>query len=140
MRLYETTFITDSQLSESEIETEIKKVEELITANGGEIVETQRWGVRRFAYEIGHKRQGYYAHFLHKSATSIPAAIEAAFKVNERIIRFLTVLSNVDLEARQKEEAAVTVVAVAPVVEIVIPPVEQPVITDLDEPEEVEPL
>jgi small subunit ribosomal protein S6 len=87
-------------LPETEIESEIKKVEELITSGGGEIVEIQRWGIKRFAYEIDRKRQGYYAHFLYKAKTSLPASLEATFKVNEKIIRFLTVVSEVDLEKR----------------------------------------
>ena len=101
-----------------EIETEIKKVEELIVTNGGEIVEIQRWGNRRFAYEIKHKRQGYYIHFLYHGQTATPGMIEAAFKVNERIIRFLSVVSEVDLEARQQE-------AMAPPAEIAIPPLDR---------------
>jgi small subunit ribosomal protein S6 len=106
LRLYETTFITDAQYSESEIEAEIKKVEELITSNGGEIVETQRWGIRRLAYEIKHKRQGYYAHFLYRASTSMPPLLETAFKVNERIVRFLTVVSEIDLDARVEQAEA----------------------------------
>ena len=106
MRLYETTFITDAQYSESETEAEIKKVEELITSNGGEIVETQRWGIRRLAYEIKHKRQGFYTHFLYRASTSMPPLIENAFKLNERIVRFLTVVSEIDLEARSEQAEA----------------------------------
>lgn len=102
MRLYETTFITDSGLPEAEIESEIKKVEDQITAAGGELVETQRWGVRRMAYEIKKRRQGYYAHFLYKAPMSLPAQIDSAFRVNERIMRHLTVQSQVDLEERAR--------------------------------------
>jgi len=111
LRLYETTFITDAQFSESEIETEIKKVEELITSNGGEIVETQRWGIRRLAYEIKHKRQGFYTHFLYRASTSMPPLIENAFKLNERIVRFLTVVSEIDLEARSEQAEALAAAA-----------------------------
>jgi small subunit ribosomal protein S6 len=111
LRLYETTFITDAQYSESEIETEIKKVEELITSNGGEIVETQRWGIRRLAYEIKHKRQGFYTHFLYRASTSMPPLIENAFKLNERIVRFLTVVSEIDLEARSEQAEALAAAA-----------------------------
>jgi len=118
LRLYETTFITDAQYSESEIETEIKKVEELITSNGGEIVETQRWGIRRLAYEIKHKRQGFYTHFLYRASPIMPPLIENAFKVNERIIRFLTVVSEIDLEARREQAEALAAAAA----QITIPP------------------
>ncbi len=103
MRLYETTFITDSRLPESEIEAEIKRVEDTITTGGGEIVETQRWGVRRLAYEIEKQKQGYYAHFLYKAEPEIPSHLETGFRVNEKIIRFLTVVSEVDLEVRRKK-------------------------------------
>jgi len=120
LRLYETTFITDAQYSESEIETEIKKVEELITSNGGEIVETQRWGIRRLAYEIKHKRQGFYTHFLYRASTSMPPLIENAFKLNERIVRFLTVVSEIDLEGRREQAEALAAAAA----QIVIPPVQ----------------
>ncbi len=119
MRLYETTFITDAQLSDNEIESEVRKVEELITANGGEIVEIQRWGIRRLAYEIKHKRQGFYTHFLYRGETGMPAIIESAFKVNERIVRFLTVVSEVDLEERQQQKEALEAAAA----KVVIPPV-----------------
>jgi small subunit ribosomal protein S6 len=118
LRLYETTFITDAQYSESEIETEIKKVEELITSNGGDIVETQRWGIRRLAYEIKHKRQGFYTHFLYHALPNMPPLIENAFKVNERIIRFLTVVSEIDLEARREQAEALAAAAA----QITIPP------------------
>ncbi|MGB5106513.1 MAG: 30S ribosomal protein S6 [Candidatus Zixiibacteriota bacterium] len=116
MRLYETTFITDSQLPETEIEAEIKRVEDLIKSNGGEIVETQRWGVRRLAYEIERRRQGYYAHFLYQSEHSVPALLDASFKINEKIMRHLTVVSEVDLEerARQIAEGITPVRAVLP--------------------------
>ena len=94
MRLYETTVITDSQLEESETEAEVKRIEELITRGGGEIVDIQRWGIKRFAYEINHKRQGIYTHFLYNAPTTVPGQLEAAFKVNERVIRFLSVQSH----------------------------------------------
>lgn len=119
MRLYETTFITDAQYSESEIETEIKKVEELITSNGGEIIETQRWGIRRLAYEIKHKRQGVYTHFLYRALPNMPPLIENAFKLNERVMRFLTVVSEIDLEARREQAEALAAAAA----QITIPPI-----------------
>lgn len=103
MRLYETTIITDSQLEEAETEQQIKQIENLIKQGGGAIVETQRWGVRRFAYEIKGKRQGFYAYFLYEGEPGIPASLQDSFKVNEKIIRFLTVVSEIDLEAKKRE-------------------------------------
>jgi small subunit ribosomal protein S6 len=106
LRLYETTIITDTQLEETETENQIKLIEDLIKRGGGEIVETQRWGTRRFAYEIKGKRQGNYTYFLYEGEPSIPASLQDAFKVNEKIVRYLTVVSEIDLEAKKAEIAA----------------------------------
>jgi small subunit ribosomal protein S6 len=32
----------------------------VVTEAGGEVASVDRWGVRRFAYEINHKTEGYY--------------------------------------------------------------------------------
>jgi small subunit ribosomal protein S6 len=133
LRLYETTFITDSQLSEPEIEAEIKKVEDIIKSSGGQIVETQRWGIRRFAYEINRKRQGFYAHFLYKANPSVPAMVEASFKVNEKIIRFLNVVSQEDLEARARAAEPSTVDVRSTAIPNVIPDIVEDDV--VDEPE-----
>lgn len=103
MRLYETTLITSSQLDDSELDKEIRTVEDLIKSNGGSIVQTQRWGVRRFAYEIAKQKQGHYTHFLYEAEPGVPAALATSFKVNERIMRYLTVKSLVNLEELQQE-------------------------------------
>ncbi|MFH2055661.1 MAG: 30S ribosomal protein S6 [bacterium] len=134
MQLYETTFITSSQLDDSELDKEIKTVEDLIKSSGGKIIHTQRWGVRRFAYEIKRQKQGHYTHFLYESGPDVPAAISATFKVNEKIMRFLTVKSIVNLEELQAQSPDEPVAAVA--VERPAPaPVVEPDL-DIDETEE----
>jgi len=105
LRLYETTFITSSQLEDSELDKEIRTVEDIIKSNGGNIVKTQRWGVRRFAYEIKKQKQGHYTHFLYEAGPEVPTALATTFKVNERIMRYLTVRSVLDLEMLRAEEA-----------------------------------
>lgn len=118
MRLYETTFITSSQLEDSELDKEIKTVEDIIKSNGGNLVKTQRWGVRRFAYEIKKQKQGNYTHFLYEAGPEVPAALATTFKVNERVMRYLTVKSIVDLEklnAEEQEEAAATTATPTPI-------------------------
>ena len=117
MRLYETTLITSSQLEDNELEKEIKTVEDIIKSNDGNLVETQRWGVRRFAYEIKRQKQGTYTHFLYEADPGVPAALSATFKVNERIMRYLTVKADIDpriAEAESTESAPVADAASAP--------------------------
>ena len=51
-----------------------------------------RWGRRRLAYSIKKKTAGFYVQMLHKSPTDIVPKLEQAFKLDEEIIRYLTVV------------------------------------------------
>jgi len=52
--------ILDSQLEESAVQGVINQVTDLVDARGGSVPTTDKWGVRRFAYEIDHKTEGFY--------------------------------------------------------------------------------
>ena len=60
MRAYELMVIADGDLEENNVETVVRWAQEQITAKSGEVRKTDRWGKRRFAYEINKKPEGYY--------------------------------------------------------------------------------
>ena len=60
MRAYELMFIVDGDLDDTTVEISVRRVSEQVAAKGGEIKSTDRWGKRRFAYEIDKKHDGYY--------------------------------------------------------------------------------
>lgn len=60
MRAYELMIIMDAGAEESDVGARIEQVTENITAGGGEMKTEDRWGKRRFAYEINHQQEGYY--------------------------------------------------------------------------------
>ncbi len=60
MRAYELMFIIDSELDDTAAEASVRRVTEQVVAKGGDVKSTDRWGKRRFAYEINHKTEGYY--------------------------------------------------------------------------------
>ncbi len=60
--------------------------------NGGEVATVDRWGRRRLAYTIKKKNAGFYVQVLHKSPTDIVAKLEQAFRLDEEVIRHLTVV------------------------------------------------
>lgn len=63
MRAYELMIILDGALEDVAVEAGVRRISEQIAAKGGEIKTTDRWGKRRFAYEINHKHDGYYTVF-----------------------------------------------------------------------------
>jgi small subunit ribosomal protein S6 len=106
MRLYELTLIIDSSLDESTIQSEIEKIENRITDSGGKIHRLDRWGLRRLAYEIKKHSQGYYVFFLFEANPGLTGEIEKNLKLNENILRYLTILSPTDVLAAGKPEQA----------------------------------
>jgi small subunit ribosomal protein S6 len=60
VRAYELMVIFDGELEEGAFEANVHKVTEAITAEGGTVHSTDKWGKRRFAYEIAHKTEGWY--------------------------------------------------------------------------------
>lgn len=92
MTKYETTFILEPGLDENRVNEEIERVSQWIRELGGEVMEVQRWGKRRLAYEINKKRDGIYALLLHQSPGPAVKEIERRIGLNESFMRVLSVL------------------------------------------------
>jgi small subunit ribosomal protein S6 len=60
MNNYEVLYVIDGTLSDEAIKEQVAKFSELVTANGGEVVQVDEWGKRRLAYQINYKSEGYY--------------------------------------------------------------------------------
>jgi len=95
MRNYETMVIIDAMISDDAIASEIKSIEEKIQAKGGEIIRRDDWGKRKLAYAINRRTHGYYAVFYYKTAdVSFVSEIDADFRINENMVRWLTLVDH----------------------------------------------
>lgn len=91
MNHYETVFILTPVLSDSQVEEAVKKVENFIKEKGVEIVHQENWGLRKLAYPIQLKRNGFYHLIEWKGEGNVVADLELMFKRDERVLRYLTV-------------------------------------------------
>jgi len=112
LRTYETIFVLDPQMDQSKIDTFVKKIEDMITGANGEIIKRNYWGKKRLAYEIKRKQYGFYVYLLYRSDGKIIEPIEREFKLNESVLRYLTVrlnkaaLRQLERELRKERAAA----------------------------------
>jgi len=60
MRVYELMIIFDGDVEDNAVNEHLANVGRLVEVGGGKIAKTDRWGRRRFAYEINHKWEGIY--------------------------------------------------------------------------------
>ncbi|MGL1936946.1 MAG: 30S ribosomal protein S6 [Fibrobacterales bacterium] len=89
MKQYETMVIIDSMVTDQVIQDELQAIESTITA-AGEIIKIDKWGKRKMAYEIDRKSHGFYAVFYYNAETSVIEKLEANFRINDNIIRWIS--------------------------------------------------
>jgi|SRR5690554_5946382 small subunit ribosomal protein S6 len=93
VRNYEMMYILNPTVADQEetLVSAIEKVNSLVTGNGGEIVNEDRWGKRRFQYEINKIREGYYVVLKFKLNPESLDELNRVLKLNEDIVRYLLI-------------------------------------------------
>ncbi len=61
MRHYEVMIIVDPSLEDKDVKAAVDRFLTTVTSRGGKVLNVDHWGKRRFAYEIRHLNEGYYA-------------------------------------------------------------------------------
>ena len=118
VKQYETVFIVTPVLSEEQMKETVKKYTDLLTNAGAEIVYTNNWGMRKLAYPIKKKTNGFYYLIEFKAEGSVINTLEVAYKRDERLLRFLTVsLDKHAIAYNEKKRAAKKAAAEAPAAE-----------------------
>ncbi|GGG47252.1 30S ribosomal protein S6 [Croceivirga lutea] len=91
MNHYETVFILNPVLSDTQIEETVKKFEDFLKNNGAKMVAKEDWGLKKLAYPIQHKKSGFYHLFEFTAPGEVIEPFEVDFRRDERVMRFLTV-------------------------------------------------
>ena len=91
MKHYEILYIIDSSVVDEEKEQVVQSVKALVENNGGVAQEPDRWGVRKFAYSINYKQEGYYVLMNFEAEDTLPKTISEKLNINKNIVRFMIV-------------------------------------------------
>ncbi|HWH35761.1 MAG TPA: 30S ribosomal protein S6 [Acidimicrobiales bacterium] len=87
MRPYEAMVILDASMEESAVQGVINRTSELLEPSGSQLTRADKWGKRRFAYEIDHRSEGYYLLLelaLHPDAV---AEIDRSLRLTDGVVR-----------------------------------------------------
>ena len=90
MNHYETVFIATPVLSDVQTKQLFGKFQGVITENGGQIVSSEDWGLRKLAYPIQKKTTGFYYLIEFEGEGDLVEKLETQYRRDERVIRFLT--------------------------------------------------
>ncbi len=91
MKQYELLFVVKPTLTEEEIAAQIANVKASIEKDGGEIVATDDMGMKKLAYEVSKANRGYYTVYYFNAEPATIAEIERLLRINENILKFMTV-------------------------------------------------
>lgn len=89
MNKYESVIIIKPNLEEGEIEGIITEITDLIKQDG-KVIEVDKKGVKKLAYEINKCKEGYYITFDFEVRSELIIELERHYRVNENIIKFIT--------------------------------------------------
>jgi len=91
LQRYEVIAIVLANLTDEDITALIERSQTIITDRKGVVAKIDKWGKRRLAYEINKQKDGYYFLIDFAGDGPIVAEIERNYKIDDRILKFMTV-------------------------------------------------
>lgn len=90
MKNYETVFILNPVLSEDQAKDAVEKFVKVLGNQKANIVNVEKWGLKKLAYPIQHKSTGFYNLIEFEAEGNTVATLETEFRRDESVMRFLT--------------------------------------------------
>jgi len=87
MRPYEIMVILDVSLEEEQIRAVLDRTVDTIKAGGGNVGKVDRWGKRRFAYELAKRWEGYYILLEVTGTTAAMAEVDRQLRLADAVLR-----------------------------------------------------
>lgn len=115
MRTYELMFVVDPRVSDEDVVGLTNDYRQMITSGGSEVTKEESWGRRKLAFPIDKLNEGKYVLFYIQSQdgkTSL-AEVEHRMRQNDKVLRFLTVRTDLDLKRAGSRVTAVTAAGAA---------------------------
>jgi small subunit ribosomal protein S6 len=88
---YELTYILRADGTDDQQKTFLEKLKGIIQAHDGEVIAVEDWGRRRLAYPIHKENRGVYTYILFTGNNALVAELERNLRINEQVLRFLSV-------------------------------------------------
>jgi small subunit ribosomal protein S6 len=102
LRTYEVVYIVDTDVAEDEFSRLSENLQQIVTDQGGTVTKTEDMGRRTLAYPIGRKTEGHYMLLEVDGSGREIAELERRMRVNDQVIRYITV--RVDEDRRRAEK------------------------------------
>lgn len=110
MRNYESLYIIHPDVVGEELTAMVEKFQGVLTEQAAEIYKLDNWGTRKLAYPIKKAERGCYIQTFFRAEPQVIAEFERRMRLDEKVLRFLTVKLEGEfpaVEVEAEEEPAV---------------------------------
>lgn len=87
MKTYEMLYVLDAALSDEAKESFVQKFETIVNDNGGKVVSTDKCGVKKLAYPISYKTDGYYVVMTFEAEGSVVKELDRVAGLSVEVLR-----------------------------------------------------
>ncbi len=108
MRNYESLYIIHPEVVGDELTAKVEKFQKVLTDLEVEINKLDNWGTRKLAYPIKKIERGCYVQTLFSGGPDVIAEFERRLRLDEQIMRFLTVRFDGEFPVIAEPEPEVT--------------------------------
>ena len=91
MRTYELMLTINPEIETENIDIIVERISGIITNQNGEVVNVDKWGKRKLAYEVNGNTEGFYVVIVFKADNEAITEIDRVLKITEEVLRFLLV-------------------------------------------------
>lgn len=97
--------ILPAEADEALVGTAVDRITKVVSTAGGEVGKIDRWGRRRFAFEIAKQTEGYYVVATFSADPSTAVELERTLNLADEIIRHKVLLLPESKPKREKHKA-----------------------------------
>ncbi|MBI4651353.1 30S ribosomal protein S6 [Candidatus Desantisbacteria bacterium] len=113
MNIYETIFIANANVCTEDVETLTQKVVSILQENKGEVLNIERWGVRRLAYIVKKFNRGNYVFLRIKADPKALQELARFYRLTDTIIKSIVLKEKIHrLKGRKAEKGECTPVKI----------------------------
>ena len=105
-RKYELLVLLKSDIPSEKFQSILDRIQSVVTEGGGNILLVDNWGKKKLAYEVHKNSKGVYVLFTFLSSGSIIQELERILRLNQDVMKFLTVMLEEKLDIEKEIEKA----------------------------------
>ena len=106
MRTYESIFIVHPEVVGDDQTALIDKYKTILSDQGADVLKVENWGTRTLAYQVKKQSKGCYVLVIFDAEPTVIAEYERRMRIDEKVIKFQTIILEGGYEAPPVVEAA----------------------------------